>query len=73
MILDVRLSPPAMATDPVTAAVGYFLVNILLVAAVIRYAFPIIVHADGEDGIEEYRAFRECARSYHRRMRGEEE
>lgn len=72
-ILGVGVSPPSIEADVVSAAVGYFLVNILVFAAVIRYAFPIIVHGDGEDGIEEYRSFRTWERDYHRRMVGEEE
>lgn len=72
-ILGVGLAPPSMEADLVSAAFGYFLVNLFVFAAVIRYAFPIIVHGDGEDGIEEYRSFRTWERAYHRRMVGDEE
>lgn len=72
-ILGVGVAPPSMEADLVSAAFGYFLVNVSVFAAVIRYAFPIIVHGDGEDGIEEYRSFRTWERAYHRRMMGDEE
>jgi hypothetical protein len=72
-VLGIRTSPPAMEAEFVSAAVGYFLVNILVFGTVIRFAFPIIVHGDGEDGIEEFRTFREWQWSYHRRMMGDEE
>lgn len=72
-ILGVAVAPPSMEADPVSAAFGYFLVNVSVFVAVIRYAFPIIVHGDGEDGIQEYRSFRTWERAYHRRMMGDEE
>lgn len=61
-----------MAADLVSAAVGYFVVNILVFATVITYALPLIVHGDGEDGIEEFRKFREWEWSYRRRMMDDE-
>lgn len=72
-ILGVGVAPPSMEADFVSAAFGYFLVNVSVFVAVIRYAFPIIVHGDGEDGIQEYRSFRTWERAYHRRMVGDEE
>lgn len=68
-ILGVQISPLEMESEIVSAAFGYFVVNLIAFGIVFRYAYPIIIHGDDEDEAERYQQFRQWEannyRSFH--------